>query len=231
MTASPISPGPVSPQPHPAHRLRPPPGPPAASAPTVLLLAWPPDGSPLGEPIVDLAGSVDQGLAWIRQRMQHGPDEVIGLAAPGALLDPAGDLDPVALMTPIALDPAPGSGALHGRTGLTAPREVRAWVTARTAEEPVSPIDTALVVSELVTNVERHAPGSFVVDLRTEAAGLLLAVTDCAPALRPQPRSPGSSDLSGRGLGIVEALCSCWGILVRPGSKTVWALLHRHPRP
>jgi hypothetical protein len=44
----------------------------------------------------------------------------------------------------------------------------------------------------------------------------------------PAPRTPAEEDTSGRGLGLVAALATAWGVDERPGGKSVWFEL---PRP
>ncbi|MFE6977204.1 ATP-binding protein [Streptomyces sp. NPDC057682] len=70
-------------------------------------------------------------------------------------------------------------------------------------------VDTAcLIISELVTNVVRHAavlsPTATVTLAVEEQAALLLAVADAHP-LKPKPL-PAAHDLGGRGLFLVDAL-------------------------
>ncbi|MGW1044381.1 ATP-binding protein [Streptomyces sp. NPDC002547] len=70
-------------------------------------------------------------------------------------------------------------------------------------------VDTAcLIVSELVTNVVRHAavlsPTAMVTLSVEEGAGLVLTVADAHP-LKPKPL-PAAHDFGGRGLFLVDAL-------------------------
>ncbi|GAA0347156.1 ATP-binding protein [Streptomyces blastmyceticus] len=70
-------------------------------------------------------------------------------------------------------------------------------------------VDTAcLIISELVTNVVRHAavlsPTATVTLAVEEQTGLVLAVADAHP-LKPKPL-PAAHDLGGRGLFLVDAL-------------------------
>ncbi|MFB8025893.1 ATP-binding protein [Streptomyces sp. NPDC056465] len=66
--------------------------------------------------------------------------------------------------------------------------------------------DFLLIVSELVTNAVRHAPGPSTLTLTTTAGVLDIAVTDCS-CVRPAPRTPDLSDgTGGMGLHIAEDL-------------------------
>ncbi|MFE0361520.1 ATP-binding protein [Streptomyces griseoaurantiacus] len=86
-----------------------------------------------------------------------------------------------------------------------------------------------LVVAELTANAVLHGlvPGrDFALSLlRDETLGTLrIEVTDTHPAL-PARRTPAPEEDTGRGLLLVEALATDWGVEGRPGpGKTVWAL-------
>ncbi|MCX4234448.1 MULTISPECIES: ATP-binding protein [Streptomyces] len=88
-----------------------------------------------------------------------------------------------------------------------------------------------LLLSELVTNALRaHAPSGRQVGVRiarSTAEGLLrLQVSDESPG-RPEVRTPGDDETSGRGLLLVEALAHRWGVEEHEAGtgKTVWAEL------
>ncbi|MBM7168492.1 SpoIIE family protein phosphatase [Streptomyces sp. G44] len=82
--------------------------------------------------------------------------------------------------------------------------------------------DTAeLLVSELVTNVVRHARGGRL-DLRLVRSGVLLCeVEDDDPTL-PTLLSAGPGDEHGRGLRVVSSLAKEWGTSRTDSGKTVW---------
>ncbi|MCE7078698.1 ATP-binding protein [Streptomyces sp. ST2-7A] len=98
------------------------------------------------------------------------------------------------------------------------------------------PVDTArLLVSELVTNVFRHTSVSLVT-IRTTLNGdrVRIAVSDDSPTQPAVPPSPdrlrtGRDTEDGRGLFLVAALASDWGLVPRPRTegigKTVWCEL------
>ncbi|MHA3701335.1 ATP-binding protein [Jatrophihabitans sp. YIM 134969] len=85
--------------------------------------------------------------------------------------------------------------------------------------------DARLLVSELVGNAVRHGRDEIILRLRPDPPGIGVAVTDhgddmpTLPDGRPDPTVP-----SGRGLLIVAALASRWGVeKVEAGTgKTVW---------
>ncbi len=77
-----------------------------------------------------------------------------------------------------------------------------------------------LVASELTTNAVRHARTPYDVRLRI-GAYLAIEVTDTGPgtaALRPSADEDG-----GRGLHLVAALATAWGVEHHRETKTVWA--------
>ncbi len=86
------------------------------------------------------------------------------------------------------------------------------------------------VLSELATNSVIHARSSFVVELSLDAAGLRLCVSDDS-GRHPVRKSRSAQATTGRGLALVEALSTAWGV-DRNGSgsgKTVWVLLTAQP--
>lgn len=84
--------------------------------------------------------------------------------------------------------------------------------------------DTALVVSELVTNSVRANASAFGLALEGHRDRLRIEVTDDAPG-RPTQGDPEAHDERGRGLIIVSAVAAEWSVLSNPQSKTVWAEL------
>ncbi len=84
--------------------------------------------------------------------------------------------------------------------------------------------DAQLVLSELATNAVLHARSPFSVAARSEDTGIHLSVDDASP-IPPRQLDLGPLALSGRGLNLVAALASDWGVEIRPDGKTVWAKL------
>ena len=82
-----------------------------------------------------------------------------------------------------------------------------------------------LAASELVTNVVLHSRRPSV-DITLAAAlsqsGVQLVVADEATTHLPTRRRPTSTSRSGRGLRIVDAVTTHWGITVTPTQKRVW---------
>jgi anti-sigma regulatory factor (Ser/Thr protein kinase) len=110
---------------------------------------------------------------------------------------------------------------------LHAPARARAWARAQIIDDTVDRADDALlIVSELVTNAVRHAGTDVVLTVGVDAERIRIQVSDWGDEL-PHVK-PGSSDGTrpgGRGLVIVSAVATAWGVnssRERPG-KTVWA--------
>jgi anti-sigma regulatory factor (Ser/Thr protein kinase) len=79
----------------------------------------------------------------------------------------------------------------------------------------------AQVLTELATNAALHARSDYTVHLRLDPESLLVEVTDSSPAW-PQQKHYGSDATTGRGIAMVEALSTVWGVQASPTGKTVW---------
>ncbi len=90
--------------------------------------------------------------------------------------------------------------------------------------------DAELVVSELVTNAYRHAPGtdSFELELVRRDGGVRIALAD-GNSVRPVIAELSDQDTrpTGRGMAIVAALATRWGAEDHHGGKRVWVDLER----
>lgn len=87
--------------------------------------------------------------------------------------------------------------------------------------------DALLVISELVTNAITHAASSCRVRLSISSSTLRIDVVDGGTGT-PEPRPPSESQEHGRGLHMVDAVTSAWGLEEVPGEgKLVWAELAR----
>jgi DNA-binding NarL/FixJ family response regulator len=83
-------------------------------------------------------------------------------------------------------------------------------------------LDTlVLLTSELVTNVVAHARTTCHLGVELFPDVVRVSVSD-ESAVPVAPRAAADSDESGRGLSLVEALSSNWGIVTRPTGKTIW---------
>lgn len=146
----------------------------------------------------------------------------------GALGGPAGG-------TVTAATPRHGTAAVdggfelpaHGGSVAEARRRVRAYLRgAGCGEDGVE--TAALLVSELATNSVRHtASPVFVCRVGYDGAQLVLEVEDYGgtPEM-PHRKEPGPGDVDGRGLLLVDALCTQWCVTPGPcGGRIVRAVL------
>ena len=82
--------------------------------------------------------------------------------------------------------------------------------------------DTLIVVDELVSNSVLHAATPMVVTLEYEPSVVRCSVSDrCASG--PMPRVVERADGTGRGLRLVNAIATRWGVERSHVGTTVWA--------
>jgi anti-sigma regulatory factor (Ser/Thr protein kinase) len=115
----------------------------------------------------------------------------------------------------------PATGRAAGLARQATRDTLVAWQLAYLEETAV------LLVSELVTNVVRHARSDALgMALRLEPAGasLVIEVHDGDPH-EPRPRMPGRFDESGFGFVLIEALAGKWGVRQTATGKAVWVEL------
>ena len=110
----------------------------------------------------------------------------------------------------------------------TAPGVARAFLRCATEEWGVDDDlaqDAAMVITELVANAVDHARTESTLSIGVAHGGLCVSVRDTrpGPVLRPAPIDPTAA--RGRGLQMVDALTSAWGVTLQAGGKTVWAVL------
>jgi serine phosphatase RsbU (regulator of sigma subunit)/anti-sigma regulatory factor (Ser/Thr protein kinase) len=84
--------------------------------------------------------------------------------------------------------------------------------------------DVELVVSELATNALLHAEKPIVVRVHTGEKSVRVEVQD-STRHHPLRGVAGSEAMTGRGIGLVEAVCRHWGVESTSGGKVVWAEL------
>jgi anti-anti-sigma factor len=82
----------------------------------------------------------------------------------------------------------------------------------------------ALIATELVANVVRHAHTTMEFTLGLRDGRLWVTVRDGSRRL-PQTAAPGLTDAGGRGLHLVRALTESWGVLPTTDGKVVWTRL------
>jgi hypothetical protein len=82
----------------------------------------------------------------------------------------------------------------------------------------------ALVATELVANVVRHAHTTMEFTLGLRHGLICLAVRD-GSRLLPRPKDPTVAEAGGRGLHLVRELTDAWGVLPICDGKVVWTHL------
>ncbi|HEY4427946.1 MAG TPA: ATP-binding protein [Solirubrobacteraceae bacterium] len=100
----------------------------------------------------------------------------------------------------------------------------RRFVRDRLRDESADIVEAAeLMTSELASNCIRHAHTEFELSIGLRE-GIRVEVRDMGDG-RPVMRSPSPAEPSGRGLRIVEAMASTWGVSPSPSGKVVWFTL------
>ena len=85
--------------------------------------------------------------------------------------------------------------------------------------------DAALVAAELLANAIQHGLPPIVICAVVGEASVRVEVQDASPRI-PMRLAPSTSNMTGRGLAMVEALAARWGVdQVSGGGKTVWCEL------
>ena len=109
----------------------------------------------------------------------------------------------------------------------------RRFVETKVEQWRLEPLldDALMVTSELVTNAITHADSSCRIRLSVSATTLRIDVLDGGSGT-PEPRAANETEEHGRGLRIVDAVASAWGLEEVPGrGKLVWAELARPVLP
>ena len=128
-----------------------------------------------------------------------------------------------------------------GRRGYTSGMELRAPVAS--TPEAVGPArravvrqleawglddavdDMQIVASELITNAIRYGANPVEIRLSIHGACIRLEVIDGNTSDIPQPRQATDEESTGRGMPLIDALTSDWGVDVHDSDKVVWAEL------
>lgn len=109
--------------------------------------------------------------------------------------------------------------------GIPAPPPAEAREIVRSRLEGVAPevVETVeLLTSELVNNAILHGSGVAALVLEVENDRVHVEVHDTDPTLQLAPLRHAPSSVRGRGLAIVDALATVWGVNPRPVGKSVW---------
>ena len=112
---------------------------------------------------------------------------------------------------------------------LTSVRLARRFVSERLAEWGLESIrdDALLVTSELAANAITHADSTCRLRVSLTPTTLRIDVVDTGSGT-PEPQPPSSTEEHGRGLHLVAAVTTAWGLeMVPDDGKIVWAELAR----
>lgn len=112
---------------------------------------------------------------------------------------------------------------------LTSATTARRFVTKTVTDWNLTPLldDALLVASELATNAVTHADSPCRIRLSLTDSSLRIDVIDTG-AGTPEPQPESFTEEHGRGLLLIAALATAWGLEVIPGEgKVVWAELAR----
>lgn len=109
-------------------------------------------------------------------------------------------------------------------SGVAARRLVRSFCAERDVDDDLCE-DAAVIATELVSNVVDHAGTPCELSVRTDGTQLWIEVRDYLPCPAPRPRPFDPRARRGRGLQVVSALSTRWGVTEFPDGKSVWAVL------
>lgn len=120
-----------------------------------------------------------------------------------------------------------GEATLDLPQALTSARRAREFVSEKVMEWALEQLldDALLVASELAANAITHADSACRIRLSLNPATLRIDVLDTGIGT-PEPQPASATEEHGRGLHLVAALTTAWGLEVLPGEgKLVWAEL------
>ncbi|GLZ49433.1 hypothetical protein Acsp06_56180 [Actinomycetospora sp. NBRC 106375] len=196
-----------------------------------------------GAVVVDLSGvrlthsGAVYAFAEAASRAGEWPEIRLALAAPDATMATLLVSSRVAQRVPVHPDVASAAAHLDERPELVrsfwhfqvdprAPGEARGHVRrvcARWTVDEEAREAAEIVVTELVTNAVEHAASTSVVEVERREHIFRLTVRDFDLAPLPAVHLPAPSSPRGRGLAMVAAVASAWGVEAHRDGKTVWA--------
>jgi serine phosphatase RsbU (regulator of sigma subunit)/anti-sigma regulatory factor (Ser/Thr protein kinase) len=82
--------------------------------------------------------------------------------------------------------------------------------------------DAALIAAEIITNAHEHGSPPVVVSVAITGKHVHLEVRDANPRRPIRPRAS-TTNMTGRGIALIDHLSTRWGVRREPTGKTVWA--------
>ncbi|GIE87749.1 ATP-binding protein [Actinoplanes regularis] len=155
-----------------------------------------------------------------------GPDISEALAAVPGCADVEMARDCATALAEADRQPAPERVRARLRPVPEACRQVRQLVDQACARWHHSEFaaTAALIATELVANVVRHAHTTMEFTLNHGDGRVTMAVRDGSRRM-PETLDPGYADAGGRGLRLVNELSAAWGVLPVSDGKVVWTRL------
>jgi DNA-binding NarL/FixJ family response regulator len=172
-----------------------------------------------GSKVVVFSGLDEVDRAWLAEHVE-------GFVVKDAEVDYLVDL-----LVSVGEDPET-SALLDLPRSLASARVARQFVAQKLDEWGLQELldDALLVASELAANAVTHAESPCRIRLALAASTLRIDVIDTG-AGTPEPQPPSWSEEHGRGLHLVDALTTAWGLEVVDEGKLVWAELARPKVP
>ncbi len=166
-----------------------------------------------GTQVVILSGAEPSDRSWFEERTAGYLLKDAGIDHLVELLEHVGRRDDDVRTLDLPLDP---QGSALARTLV---REVLAeWAMEGLLDE------AEVVVSELVTNAVTHGGSACRLELSHTSGALRIEVSD-EGAGSPEPQPLDRDSEHGRGLLLVSAMSTSWGVEAAPDGKKVWAVL------
>ena len=99
-------------------------------------------------------------------------------------------------------------------------REARSFIRDCLRDTTADVDNAVLLASELATNAVIHANSGYQIDIRRSTASIRVELLNDEPEILPMLTEP--TEDGGRGLRLVEALASSWGMESDSDHKMVW---------
>jgi serine phosphatase RsbU (regulator of sigma subunit)/anti-sigma regulatory factor (Ser/Thr protein kinase) len=180
------------------------------------------------EGLAQLADHLDS----LRRNSDQPRDLATGIVA--AMTEVGADDDRALLLITSTVGRAVRSAHMPLPADARAPAQARRWLAELLAEWAVPGAvrdDAVLCLSEIVTNAVIHTRTGARAAAVLDGRQLVVTVSDSGQRGRAERVDHNHEDVGGRGLTVVDALCSRWGSEQRSDGTTVWFELNVAARP